>query len=80
MKRHKKYPHQQFQAPRKVLRDFMQNPIVAAKVIVGMFDAILPSEVINKLKADREKDPELVKIAQARIDAAIAAGKVKAYG
>lgn len=70
-------PHRKFQAARKALRDFMQNPYVAARVIVGELDHILPPEVREKLRADREKRPELVKAARDRLERGIRAGAIR---
>lgn len=69
--------HQKFQAPRKVFRDFMQNPYVAARVIVGHLDHLLPPEVREQLVKEREKYPELVATAMARLERGIRAGEVK---
>lgn len=70
-------PHQKFQTARKVLRDFMQNPYVAARVMAGELDHLLPPEVREHLKAAREKDPELVKAAKDRLERGARRGEVR---
>ena len=70
-------PHQRFQASRKVFRDFMQNRYVAARVIAGELDHLLPPDMKAELVKKREKDPELVKAAKDRLERGIRAGEVK---
>ncbi len=64
-------------AHRKALRDFMQNPYVAAKVVIGDFDHLLAPEVKEQLIKDRTEQPEIVKAAWERLERGIRAGKVK---
>ncbi len=64
-------------AHRKALKDFLQNPYVAAKVVVGDFDHLVPAEIRKELEKAREADPVLVQAAKDRIERGIRAGKVR---
>lgn len=64
-------------AHRKALKDFTQNPYVAARLVIGEFDHLLPPEVKDEVVKAREKDPELVQAAKDRIERGIRAGRVK---
>ena len=55
----------------------MQNPYVAARVIVGELDHLLPPEVREDLKKKREAEPELVLTARDRLERGIKAGEIK---
>ncbi len=62
---------------RKALKDFVQNPYVAALLVVGEFDHLLPQDVREQAIKDRVKDPGLVLIAKERIERGVKAGEVK---
>ena len=61
---------------RKALKDFVQNPVVAARMVVGEFDHLLPQEVKDDLKKTRETDPGIILIAKDRIERAVKAGQL----
>ncbi len=61
-------------ALRKALKDFVQNPYVAARVVAGDFDHLLTVEVKEQMIKDREADPSLVTIARERIERGIREG------
>lgn len=61
-------------AHRKALKDFIKNPFVAARLVAGDFDHLLPPEVKEQVLKDREKDPGLVLIARERIERGIKEG------
>lgn len=59
---------------RKALKDFVQNPFVAARVVAGDFDHLLPPEVKEQLVKDRVANPGLMTLARDRIERGIKAG------
>lgn len=63
-------------AHRKALKDFVKNPLVAARVVTGEFDHLLPPAVKEQLVKDRAAFPALVTIAMERIERGIKEGKL----